>query len=336
MRTAIKQSIKSALLYSGAPNLVARGLATRAVILRYHSILDEPERFANSIGPGIIHSTKTFREHMEILARRCQPLTLDDLLLSLAGVKNLPHRGVLVTFDDGYADNYEFAAPILDHYGISGTFYLGVDPIDQVSVPWFCRLRYAFSVSKRETVFDAEENRFRALKEPEDRYAVFLSASRRCACLVGSDQELAVQEFEKQLEVVPLASKDCRMLTWDQVRLLRRRGHTIGSHTLTHPNVAQIDVEEAKRELLNSKQRLEQVLGEPIVHFSYPSPILEPHYTEQTVKICEQTGYKTAVTCTSGAVTAHHHPLSMPRIPSAWDTIQFRWNLEWAFLGGRP
>jgi peptidoglycan/xylan/chitin deacetylase (PgdA/CDA1 family) len=309
---------------------------TRVVVVRYHAVLDDPERYADSIGSGIIHSTQTFREHMEILAREYHPITLEDLRLFIAGEKDVPRRSVVVTFDDGYADNREIAAPILEHCGISGVFYVGVGAIDDAVVPWFCRLRYAFHVSKKDTIFDFREGRQRPFKEPADRYAAFLSASQRCACLTRSKQDDALREIEGELGVCPLEPKDCPMMTWEQVRELRQNGHAVGSHTVSHPNLAQVSAEEVQYELGESKRRLEEVLREPVIHFSYPSPILQPHHTEQTRKASAQIGYKIAFTCTSGAVQVKDEPLTTRRISAPSDKTEFRWNLEMAFLGATP
>jgi peptidoglycan/xylan/chitin deacetylase (PgdA/CDA1 family) len=336
LSSATKLSIKSALIRSQVMKVARLASGTRVVVLRYHAVLDDPERYADSIGSGIIHSTQTFREHMEILSREYHPITLEDLRLFIAEEKDVPRHSVVVTFDDGYADNREIAAPILEHCGISGVFYVGVGPIDDAAVPWFCRLRYAFNVSKKDTIFDFREGRQRPFKEPADRHAAFLSASQRCACLTRSKQDDALREIEKELAVCPLEPKDCPMMTWDQVRELRQHGHAVGSHTVTHPNLAQVSAEEVQYELGESKRRLEAVLGEPVIHFSYPSPILQPHHTEQTRKVSGQLGYKIAFTCTSGAVKAKDEPLATRRIAAARDNTEFRWNLELAFLGAKP
>jgi peptidoglycan/xylan/chitin deacetylase (PgdA/CDA1 family) len=336
LNSATKVLIKSALMRSRLTNVAALASETRVVVVRYHAVLDDPERYADSIGSGIIHPTDTFREHMEILAREYHPITLEDLRLFIAGEKDVPRRSVVVTFDDGYADNREIAAPILEHCGISGVFYVGVGAIEDKAVPWFCRLRYAFSVSKKETIFDFREGRQRPFKEPVDRYAAFLSASQRCACLTRGKQDDALQAIEHELAVCPLQPKDCRMMTWDQVRELRQRGHAVGSHTVTHPNLAKVSAEEVQYELGESKRRLEEVLGEPVIHFSYPSPILQPHYTDETRKASAHMGYKIAFTCTSGAVKVKDEPLATRRISAPRDKTEFRWNLELAFLGATP
>jgi hypothetical protein len=90
----LKARTNSALNRSGILRL-ARGLAWAGVaILRYHSVQDDPARFEHSIGAGIIHSTRCFSEQMQLLARRYNPVTLDDALRFLNGEKRLPRRPV--------------------------------------------------------------------------------------------------------------------------------------------------------------------------------------------------------------------------------------------------
>ena len=106
-------------------HLSKRGVA----ILRYHSVQPEPGRYEYSIGSGIIHSCKVFQEQMEIVARHYVPVTLDDILKFLLGETAPPRRSVAVTFDDGYADNYEFALPVLARAGVPAAFYVAVGSI---------------------------------------------------------------------------------------------------------------------------------------------------------------------------------------------------------------
>lgn len=140
----MKRWAKKALVKSAILRTAARLKPPAAVILAYHSVRDEPERDSNWIAPGITHTTKVFTRHMELVARKFHPVTLEDILLFVKGEKVLPPRAVAVTVDDGYLDNLEVAAPVLSRFGISAAFYLTVGMIGQREAPWFCRVRHAF------------------------------------------------------------------------------------------------------------------------------------------------------------------------------------------------
>jgi hypothetical protein len=76
----------------------------------------------------------------------------------------------------------------------------------------------------------------------------------------------------------------------------------------------------------------EKGAGEAL-HFSYPSPILEPHYSDETVAITRELGFLTAVTCTRGSVGKGDEPLSLKRIWVPAHPVDFSWEIEKAFSG---
>ena len=330
-----KSFSKRVLTHSGFFPLLSRLRKRGVVILRYHSVHGDRNRYENSIGGGIIHSLDDFQEQMQILARDYVPVTLHDVLNFVSGEKEAPRRSVAVTFDDGYADNYEFALPALTRAGVPASFYVTVGSIGAKSPPWYCRLRHAFAVTRAQSWRDSLESAVRELLDADQRWAAFLTASRRCAQLAGSRQEECLRVIENDLEVEPLTSRDCPMLTWDQVRGLKKAGHIVGSHTLTHPNLAYVGPEDLEIELKRSKSKLEAELGAPAIHFSYPSPILEPHYNERSITGTNQAGYRTAVTCTSGPVRMGDDPLVLRRISAPFQRDEFRWMLECTLVDRR-
>jgi len=123
------------------------------------------------------------------------------------------------------------------------------------------------------------------------------------------------------------------MMSYEQLRTLSRHGHTIGSHTMTHPNMAQLKEDEASAELTESKRRLELHLEAPIKHFSYPCPALSPHWNAQTVEQSRLAGYESAVTTDSGLTRSGDNPLCLNRIRPTKTLEGLRWNLESAFSG---
>jgi peptidoglycan/xylan/chitin deacetylase (PgdA/CDA1 family) len=267
---------------------------------------------------------------MEMISREYRPTTLDDVHLFLTGRKDLPPRAVAVTFDDGYTDNYDTAAPILNDLGIPATFYLTVDCVEKGSLPWPARLRRVLLASSVPN-WRAPGGGVWPLKDREQRNQVFAWACEHGAKLAGGEQERWVQSLEAELGNGHPTSNERWMMTWDQARTLARRGHSVGSHSMTHPNMAYVSLKEAERELKLSKHRLEQALGVSIVHFSYPCPALSPHWKEQTVELSRRLGYMTAVTADGGPVRRHDNPLCLRRVRPTKEVEALRWNLERAF-----
>jgi len=326
---AMKTAIKKATIRSGVLRIASRMGSHRVAILRYHSVLAEPERFGNSIGCGIIHSRNLFAEHMALIASHYRPVSIDEVCAFVSGGAGLPHHCVTVTFDDGFADNLEFAAPILARYGIPASIYIAVDYIGNRTPPWYCRLRYAFSVSRipewrvGDFVFD--------MSIAEQRRQAFLDSSRRCAKLCRESQENLLAEVEHRLDVEPFSTP--MMLTWDGVRELIALGHTIGSHTLSHPNLAYVGATDHAAEIAASKAEIEKNIGTEVKHFSYPSPIMEPHYSDETIAATKAAGYRSAVTCSPGAVVKGDNALTLKRVFAPQTVAELEWSLENAFVG---
>ena len=326
-----KDWIKKGLVSTGAMRLAGRLRGHGAAILMYHSVMEDPRRESQTLG-GIVHSSSVFARQMELIAREYVAVSLDDLLRALQEGRDLPPRAVVVTFDDGYADNHEIAMPILNRVGVPATFYVTVDCVENDTLPWPGRLRYAFLTTKSTSWNDGFKTSW-PLGDFAQRDRVFLHASDMCAKLAGAAQEEFVRSVEAILQAGPPRPTQRLMMTWEQVCALGQNGHIVGSHTLTHPNMAYVDESAARRELTDSKRRLEEILGGPVVHFSYPCPALSPHWSENTRKMSQEVGYRTAVTTVGGPVRRNADLLSLRRVRPSKEVDGLQWNLECTFLG---
>lgn len=123
------------------------------------------------------------------------------------------------------------------------------------------------------------------------------------------------------------------MMTWEQVRSTVKQGHIVGSHSMSHPNMAHIKQDALRREMADSKRILERELRFPVVHFSYPCPALQPHWSENTVLASRESGYQTAVTTNGGLVRRNDNPLHLRRISPSKNVEGLRANLEITFAG---
>lgn len=325
--------IKKTLIHTGAMRVASAFAAHGVAIIMYHSVMDDPCSARLTLG-NIVHSTEVFRRQMEVIARHFHAVSLDDVLSFLRGERSLPRRAVVVTFDDGYADNYQIAKAVLAPMGMPAVFYVTVDCIERQRLPWPSLLRYAFLTSKKDR-WRENDGKVWFLSSVEHRIQAFARASERCGSLSGETLEVFVESVRHQLCTEPPQPVQRPMMTWEELRELERNGQVVGSHTMTHPNMAHVAEVEMRSELWEAKAKLEKELRTPIVHFSYPCPALQPHWSERTVNATRDIGYKTAVTTNGGLVRSHDDPLSLRRIRPTKTVDGFRWNLECAFLG-RP
>lgn len=303
----LKSLIKKVILCG--PHRGIQAMRPRQIVaVQYHSIKHAPEQFRETIGIGIIHSRELFQKQIEYLAKTFAPISIDDLPSILEGRTAPKRRGVLVTFDDGFRDNFEIAAGILEKYGIPGVFYVTTGAIEGVPL-WFCRLR-KLMVGKHNEEFR--------------KYSSAMAASS------PSQRELTLSEISDLYEL-ELPQPDL-MMNWEQVRGLRRRGHAVGSHTVTHPNLAHVAPDEAEREIRDSRAQLERQLGAEVKHFSYPHPILQPCFNEATTEMCRRAGYTTAVVTTAGTIRKNAQPFALKRFSPPQSFDEFRWKLEYALM----
>jgi peptidoglycan/xylan/chitin deacetylase (PgdA/CDA1 family) len=324
-----KNWIKKALLQTGSLRLAARLAKPSAVMLMYHSVVENPQLTENSIGTS--KSSAVFESHIRTLVKHFTPVSLDQVVEFACGGKELPPRSVAVTFDDGFLDNLEVALPILKHYGVPATFYILVGAVETGTMPWYCRINFAFRTTRKRTWTDSEDGHVYKLETPQDRKSALSVAWGAGARKTGAVQAEFVGQIEESLEVEPIPTRV--MLTWDQVRALKKDGHIIGGHTLSHPNLAHVTEREAQAEIVGCKQRLEQELGAPVDHFCYPHPALNPQCTQTTVEITRQAGFKSAVLTKCGPVRRGDEPFLLKRIYPANDLDQWQWNLNLTFLG---
>ena len=144
---------KKAVLRSGLLGIAGRLRGPSAAILMYHSVMEDPRSQDVFLGE-MVHSRDVFRGQMELLARRYHPVSLDEINQFTKGKLELPRRSVAVTFDDGYVDNYQIAAPILKQVGVPATFYATVDCVERRTLPWPSHLRFIFRTTKKGSAGD--------------------------------------------------------------------------------------------------------------------------------------------------------------------------------------
>ena len=276
-----------------APHLRPRATPPFQILI-YHRVHPDAGPFTIDAVPP-----DRFDRQMKHLARAYHTLPLEELL-DRAREGTLPHRAVAVTFDDGYADNFEHAFPILRRRGIPATVFLVSGCIETGAMLWHDRVLRAFAATGR--------RRWRSPWDGMEAHAETVPDRRRAAFrALGALKPLAeearlasVAQLEEELGVTPPSGDERLMLDWKGLRAMGDGGISFGSHTETHPILSRTDPARAWLELTRSKQAIEEGAWRPVTLFAYPNGRPED-YTEEIVGLVRRAGYRAAVTTTFGA-----------------------------------
>ncbi len=103
-----------------------------------------------------------------------------------------------------------------------------------------------------------------------------------------------------------------------QVRTLARAGFEIGGHTVTHPILLKLQPDQARREILDGKARLEELVGRPLRLFAYPNGRPGEDYGPEHVAMARETGFEAAVSTRRGVCTGASDRYQLPRF-TPWD-----------------
>lgn len=236
-------------------------------------------------------------------------ISLDYLLNNLEECRRR-RKNMVVTLDDGYRDNYLHAWPLFRRLGVPFTVYVANSFPNGTADLWWYRLAAAIAV-RAELTFDLDGKR--QVYSCADRDNAFREIRRLLLTL-------SPEERRRQMDHLPVAAwteeEGCAM-TWDEIREMAEDPLcTIGCHTMTHQNLANLHEEEAWREIVDSRAELEAKTGRPVAHFAYPYGTRR-EVTVREVDLVRQAGFRSAVTTDTGNIFPEHHnsPYNLPRIP---------------------
>ena len=269
-------------------------------ILAYHRIVDMGPESEFPFDPELVSATPAdFREQMKYVAAHFDVVTFADVLRYIDGEASLPARPIIVTFDDGYLDNYTEAFPILQELGLPATIFVSTGYVGAQDTYWYDHLAYAIYRAKAGTFvlgttrFDLDDvaSRRRATADAI-RFLRGVPDAVRRAHLVRLAERLdyGVREEDRALS---------RPMEWSQIVELHEAGIEIASHTVSHPALSQCDDETLAYELFESRRELESHLGVPVEVIAYPfgGP---GEYDERVMRTAARSGYRLAASYING------------------------------------
>ena len=281
----------------------------RPLILRYHRVYgDGPEPIYELGLPRPL-----FEAQLDFLRHHCNVVPLADVFDGLFLGKPLPPRAVAITFDDGYKDNFTEAFPALRSRGLPATVFIAVENVERGTPFWWDRLAVAVhSAPKGAVRIDLGRGpESLTLDGVQNRRQV---VDRACEALKLMSHGEAAAKLEVLLQTLGArADVGDPVLNWDEVREMAEGGIEIGSHTLDHPVLSRLPVEEAERQVVESRRRAEDRLHRPVRFFAYPNGKRDD--VTPTVKdLVRKAGYTGAVSTIQGRPSPASDPFLVERI----------------------
>jgi len=295
---------RSALLASR--NCLFNTIDPPVIVLTYHrvaTLMADPQLL--SVTP------ENFRAHMLFLKNNYPVLRLED---DWERVKEL---SVVITFDDGYADNALDALPVLEEVGVPATFFVTTGYIGTRQEYWWDELeRLILGDWPFPGSFELQCGSFERewpTATASERYVLYKDLQPLMKTVDHSTREGWIQQLRSWAHAGNVGRDTHRPMTIDELMLLDRSSLiTIGAHTVSHSALSALSHMQQNNEILYSRVQLENWLGHKITLFSYPFGT-KNDYTSESVSLCRQAGYFRAISNFPGQVHRWTDPYQIPR-----------------------
>jgi peptidoglycan/xylan/chitin deacetylase (PgdA/CDA1 family) len=323
--------------------------AARGIILLYHRVTDlksDPQLLA--VKP------QHFAEHLEIVKSKCSPVPLKELVGGIKE-KTLPEHPVAITFDDGYADNFAHAQPLLRRYGVHATVFVTAgyvgsgrefwwDEIERLILePTFLpeilkldnlggeNLTWELGTEGSHHADAYRKWNVQASENPTPRHTLYRSL---CELLRPLPEQRRVDALEYIQKWAGTGSAGrpthLPLTTAELVQLDREELVEIGAHTCTHSLLSSLSKAEQKEDVHGSKKILEKILNHEVSSFAYPFGG-RIDYNGDSLAAVYEAGFELACANFPGTVWRYSDCFQLPRLlVRDWDGETFEhWLSGW-------
>lgn len=240
------------------------------LVLNYHRIGSPDE---TPYDPGVFSATEEdFDWQISYLKKHYHIATLEDALGFLDAPQLCKSFMVMITFDDGYIDNYQIAFPILRQYGVSATFFVTTSYIQTQPIPWWDSI--AWCLNKASEKYD-----FIQLSYPNNDFFRItkneLPGTLHRLLRLVKEHNVSTSRFLEELAVacqvkLPTRGHERLFFNWEEAREMVEAGMSIGSHTDKHEILSKLSPKQQLSELITSREIIKNKLGVDIQALAYP------------------------------------------------------------------
>ena len=265
-----------------------------------------------------------FSRRMKYVARAFNVLPLTEAVERLQQ-DDLPAAAASITFDDGYADNYRVAMPILKEHGLAATVFIASGFLNGGRM-WNDTIIESVRRARGDTL-NLDEFGTHSLRNFDDRRRAVNVLLTRLKYLPGDEREAAALKIAASAVDGPLPVD--LMMSSTEVRGLAAGGIDIGAHTINHPILARVASAEARQEIVGGRDALEAILDKHVTLFAYPNGQPTRDFGDEHVDMVREAGFAAAVTTGYGVARSGTDLYRLPRF-TPWDRSNFRFGVRLA------
>jgi peptidoglycan/xylan/chitin deacetylase (PgdA/CDA1 family) len=296
------------------------GPRAKLTVLIFHRVMDRTDPLAPSEP-----TAGRFDDLLRWLKLQLVLLPLPDAVRRLQQ-GTLPARAGAVTFDDGYRDNAELAAPLLRRHGVPATFFVATGFLDG-GIMWNDVIIDALRRTAHDALDTGELGLGRlSLDSLPARQAALPRLLKAIKYLPEGERDASVSRVAQALGVQP--RRDL-MMTTAQVQELARSGFDIGGHTVNHPILTRLPDDRAAQEMAAGRRALQQITDTEVPLFAYPNGRWGHDFEARHAEMARATGFEAAFSTEWGVASSAARPFALPRF-TPWDRSRLRFELRLA------
>lgn len=311
-------------------------ICNRAAILCFHGVTDR--RIDREVESAEL-DRRDFCRLLDVLGRAFNVIPLAELVQAIRDGSTLPPRSMVITFDDGYANNATVAAEELAVRKMDWSAFLPPALIEHQSWQWIDEVRILIHRGSQRRLrfhWDGQDIEF-DLHTSAGKSEAMQRIHEFCRYVPESIRQARMQELydcygPDELADLKAVFPSLAPMTWEQARQLKAAGVDVGSHSLNHIALSQQPTEQIRHEILAARELLQQRIGEHSPHFSYPYGRPEA-ISDATEAVLAEVGYHCGLTLEQNVIDCTGtNLLQLPRIIVSTDIGRVLFGLWQRFI----
>jgi len=270
-------------------------------VFNYHRI---GERSESLFDPTVFSCSESeFEEHLIYLQEHFTIISTNELVELSQNDASINKRYAVITFDDGYRDNYTIAYPLLKKYGMPATFFVATDYLSNGRLAWWDQVAWLVRHCKTNAIRFSDDGETVCLpKGPVDyRVRMALKEFKKDDSTSIDDKLNYLQAFI-DLRLPDALANTNLFMSWSELYEMTKNGMYVGSHTVSHNILSQLNDEEQFEELFNSKGIIETKLQCNVEAIAYPVGGIDC-FDDVSRVYAKQIGYKIGFSFEKGIIS---------------------------------